>query len=356
MLEYSNYIILAGEARKRINKTEDFAIKVSESLRYGADLRLYGTYGRIEEVAGQFSSLRGGGQRALLAVAALPTCLMKQKGIDWPGFIVSGTYKFSTQNCVIHVPTEALWEPHSWWALYHETAHLLIDYDSKLVNQDLKEIKLFLAHKEPRFWLKQVTELAAEVIGYEFGFYGNFDLFMELIWNYLINTLPAASSPGYDRLSSYEPYIIRTFFVFLFEEIYRKKNLKVKVYYDDQKLYDLLLVHIEKIEKIIHTDFKEKQYIAAKSTVLFRELQPFAKHLYHRCNDWEIKNRPLSETSAINTNNVIDSIAEGKVWYGMIRHPEAVLYNLLIKESLTLEERVAAILTFANYKKRSLGQ
>ena len=355
LLKYPNFVLEAGAKRKAINKTEDFAIKTSESLRYGAELRLYGTYGRIEEVAGQFSSLRGGGQRALLALAALPTCIMRSKGVSWPGFIVSGAYKFSTHNSIIQVPTDALWNPQSWWALYHETAHLLIDFDPKLVNQDLKEIKLFLAHKEPRYWLKQVTELAAEVIGYELGFYGDFDLFMKLVWQYLVNNLPVGHSQGYDKLSSYEPYIIRTFFVYLFEEIHRKRHMSSSVYYDDERLYELLLEHITKIEDITKLEFKEKQFIASKSTIIFKELQPFAKHLHHRCNVWQIKNKSKSEVENSNTRSVIHSLSNGHVWYDHIKYPEAVLYTILRKDNLKLEERIATILTFANYKKLVTG-
>jgi hypothetical protein len=68
-------------------------------------------------------------------------------------------------------------------------------------------------------WFKLVIDMIAEVIGFQFGFYGDVDLFCEVVWRYIDSIQPIEKSIPSDQ------YFIRTFFVYVYENISSNKLL-----------------------------------------------------------------------------------------------------------------------------------
>ncbi len=359
MANYPEYIFVIGEEYKRAGKaTSEFALKAKEMLRVGAELRSCGTYETIEEVTGRFSEFRGGCQLSLLAVEFLPYYFLKKLKIDWCGFIVTGDPKYYHLNEVINVPTRALWAPEEWWALYHEIGHVFLNNTPEIVDRNAPAIQEYLTNKNNiEKQLEFLNELAAEVIGFELGFFGDFDFFLKLVWKH-VSTIDAYQKNHVPLLY----YAFRTFFVELFEAHFRKAPSINKVSKDDfldfDFMYDSFLKHLIRIEKIdSKISFPDKALIAAEHHKTFVELYPYAKHLFK----W-IKGLPLLPKKATltcnNTKEVTASLKKGEIWLKEIDSPEAILFELFSRKTpLPFKTQMATVLTFWNqqmkiFKKR----
>ena len=356
MASYATNIVRIGKAfKKNIKKGSSEAkekdrliIKANEFcevLRVGAELRSYGTWGTIEEVPGRFSALRGGTQRALLGIEFFPTHVFQKLGGIWQGFVIAEGHKFATTNDVLIVPPMALWNPQSWWALYHEIAHIWIDnVKPRWVGFNVEEIKCFMETKsKEENWLRFFTEISAEVLGFELGFYGNYELYNKLFWRYLKSIRSILKEP-----IPIDTYVVRTFFVSLFEKHFRREKVSADDFKDLDYLYENLLNHINWIEKTVNLKFHEKHFIAANAAQICGELYPFSQHLYREITRALPVRSMKSEINKDNTTAVTKSIIEGKIWWDKVNHPEAILYNLLIHPRLKFSQSIAAIITFWN--------
>lgn len=343
MAAYPNYVLINGGLRKLNNKEQHLAIQAGEVLKSGAELRLYGTYGTTDDRLGYFSRHRGGCQRALSALESLPTSILRRLGGEWDGFIIAGSNKFQTRNEVIDVPFDTLFTPKLWWPIYHEIAHIWIENKPELVGSEVPEIKLFLSQKnEHDAWIKFITELAAEVVGFELGFYGDIDLFMKLIWNHLteIDKSNKVSRPT-------DVYVARTFFVYLFEKHFREKSISKEQFCNIDFLYEKMIEHMGEIENITENEIKNKQFIAAKRSIDFIELYPWAKERLCKQIDAYPIRKSKNEQDEANANDVVDCISKGIAWNDVINAPEAILYKILSAEGdLRFDESIATILTF----------
>jgi len=243
------------------------------------------------------------------------------------------------------VPLDSLVKPQQWWAIYHEIAHVWIYESPEIINPNLQVVKLFLAEKPHKDdWYMLMLESAAEVIGYELGFFGNYDLFLKRVWKYLNEISPLQNRPF-----PASTYLLRTFFVELFERTFRDKDPAIS-FEDADKIYTELIKHIEKVEAIVKQPIREKYFIAAKHTKDFQELFPFAKHLDNEIKDYKMIQNPslLDDTNSI---NALKSILNGEVWWQDVSL-ESIIYRLTQKEDeLTFRESMAAILTLWNYQR-----
>ena len=361
MAAYPDYVIRTGEALKNgPDATSDllaFETECSTVLRLGAELRSYGTHGAIEEVVGRFSKVRGGAQRSLLGVEFLPAYVLKKLMDEgWKGFVIAEAPKFFHINSVINVPTEALWNPQAWWALYHEIAHILIDNLGGWLSYEVPEIRQFLAKKEqPEHWMILLNELAAEVVGFELGFYNDFNLFVKLLWKYLKRVHPIL-----DKSVDLETYAIRTFFVGLFENHFRLQTVSAREFQDTEFLYVQLLDHIDLIRRVTGIDdspiFDDKHFIAAKNAYTFKELYNVAKYFFNKVSELTLLHHNTDELTNANTIKVKQSLEEKRIWWKAVRFPEAVLYHLFRKDDLTFGQSIATILTFWNLHMRFLRE
>lgn len=371
MANYPEFIV---DFAKHIRNDQrgNFVTLVTESINRGAELRLYGTYGTIEENVGQFNKFRGGVHRSLQAISFIPFETLNRtiggggdngEGYNWKGFIGVSNRHFSSDHEVIHIPTEALWNPGMWWAVNHESAHIIInnivrEKDGRgIIDREITELKMFLASKNtPDHWLQFVTELAAEYIGYELGFFSDYELFLVRVWHYLKELAPMKALSSHLSI-----YAIRTYSVSLFERYLIYKTIDDDYISDYDKIYEEIVAHIEKIEKIGGDDtsddvqlfYRLKYITAAYYAPKFKSLIPWMKNVFGPVIDDIECRRDKSELSNSNTEEVFSSIEKGAIWDGEIKFPEAVLYKIYQKHEMAFKSNTAAIVTFWHlYKTR----
>jgi hypothetical protein len=361
--EYPRLIMARGTERyikNRENPDEALGYKFTEVLGHGLELRSYGTYGNVERPYGRYATLKGGVQRALMAMEYLPTKILDRASPDfWFGFINAyEESKFFELQEVIYVPLESLWKPETWWALYHESGHIIVDRYPILASDDIQVIKCFLAPRtDPVAWSKLFIELAAEVIGYELGYFGDLDFLLATLWPHLQRI--EETLKDYATLKA---YLIRTFFVEIWEKCYGKlagnldgEKCDIGDYYNDEYLYKSLLEHIGKIEKILGKTFPEKDFAISSHMSYFKDVLPFINYLYYQLSELETKYdviifRRKSWIEDPTAQDIAKNLLNGKVYWEEIEHPEAVFYHILKNQSKTdnFPFVFATILTFWN--------
>jgi len=360
MLQYPAYIQSYADNINEETKRRNFAILTSEYLKRGAELRLYGTHGTIDEAVGQFTRLRGGAQRSLVALGFLPSVLInKHTPFRWRGFITTGAPLFYNFREIINVPPNALWEIDSWWGLYHEVAHLIIEKIPDLINEQVKELKPFLCLKKNQSdWLDLLTEMAAEYLGYAMGFYNNYDLFLKKLWGYLSKLSPQETLPAQLQF-----YAVRSFFVYLVDRLLIETSSADEIRINDLDwIYSEICNHIEAIADIctdrmadIRSFYDDKCYIAANYASIFRELHPWLikkfipliKTLEFQDNSDHLKDR--------STLKALEVILDGKMHEKKLPFPQGVLYKVLEKydgAEIPFNVSMAVILTFWNNNKQ----
>ena len=363
---YIKYISKAGNKIKQ-NKGQiesvSFASQCAGLIKIAAELRLYGTHGTLEESVGQFTKLRGGVQKSLLAMEYFPESIIKRISngrYKWSGFIITGAKEFLNLNEVIIVPYDTLWKPQNWWPIYHEIAHIVVDNRSDLMDPNISEIKFFLAGKEVKdYWFHLANEFAAEVIGYELGFFGNYNLYLDLVWKYLRDLLP-----GYDNIAPFYVYCIRTYFVKLYEDLYTNNLVDLEYISNYDNVYEDLLTHITFIKNTYFSeghyssifDFSDAHFVAAQNAPIFKEMFPWIDKILR---PFSVRYSLRSSKSLLKDKNiqkVADTILAGMRWDGDVSSPEAILYKMLEKSEITYEQSMSFIMTFWNlYKKSVVG-
>lgn len=336
-------------------KNEHFPRQASVIIKQGIDVRLQGTYASIEDQAGPLYLTNGGLQRVFLAAEGLITSVFIERfGFYWEGFAITGVDKFSNINEIINIPIDSAYKPIHWWALYHEIAHVFIDYiklpiisgdpsTSKLVDYSVPQIKSFLANKSNHDWyINLINELVAEIIGYELGFYNNLDLFMKVVWGYLTDIQKTQKNTDYDQ------YLIRTFVVEIYSN-YIKRDRASDIDNLDI-LYKLFLKHIYKVEHITGLLFTTKHFIVVNNINNIRELIGYLKYVHTRLGEFTFPT--TKELRDNNTRDVFDSINLGTPWLNSIKYPEAVLYQLIVNDVSNFNAAVAFILSLWNVERR----
>jgi hypothetical protein len=324
-------------------------------LRYGSELRLCGTFQSIEEETGKFSEIQGGGQRALLALEYLPYRVFQRLKRSWNGFIITSHYdKLMHVNEVIQVPIYTLWNPQNWWTLYHEIAHIWIDVLPQVVSREVPEIQEFLVIKSnPRHWLGKLMELAAEVVGFELGFFGDYDLFFKLYWKHI-----SGIDPTQRAMYDFGDYAMRSFFTLLFWQRFGN-NLTTakgdKDFMDVDFLYREYLKHLEEIEKSVGRRLfhGEEHFLAAEKAQQCSELYRFASHLASHVTNHHLR-LSKKHLNSSNTQDVIRSLSRAKIWWDKISCPEAVVYRILQMKNVDFERSMATVITFWNQQVAAL--
>jgi hypothetical protein len=115
-----------------------------------------------------------------------------------------------------------------------------------------------------------------------------------------------------------------------------------------------LVQHITLIEKNVKKNlFKNKRFLAAENALLFKELYPFAVHLFNKMSAVDLS--PSMKTLDYwNTKQVVRSLGKGRIWLKEIMHPEAVLHRLMQQSQLSFSTQVATILSFWNQQMHRL--
>lgn len=362
MKEYPLFLLESGKAHINDESSERTIDKLflgaTEVIRNGTSLRSYGIAGNQERVHGHFSEIRGGAQRALLAMEFIPDHVISRLKSKWYGFINVGDPKFAHFNEVIICPTKSLWEPEQWWALYHEIGHIICERVPWTKKDDPVIGSFLMNMPSPRVWHHFLIELFAEVLGFIIGFFSNFDLYNEVLWEHLINIEPTQK-----EFTPLWPYLIRSFFVKLFELRFRRETITDKEFRDEVWLYKELLKHIEKIQNIPSVDRdwprREKLFFAANHCQTFKELYPIANHLNLQIKLEEEKKdisfAPPDYTKDRQIEKAMKSIMKGKVCYKNIHSPESLLYLIFLnRRKMDFPKRIAGVLTFWNMSQERL--
>nr|WP_320016070.1 hypothetical protein [uncultured Desulfobacter sp.] len=346
MAQYPDYVYTVGEASfDSGNDNHNFALASSFVIRRGAELRSYGTYDTIEEVTGRFSEFKGGCQTSLVAIELLPYFILETINQYWYGFItVSGEPQFSHINEVLNVTSESIWNPQKWWAIYHEIGHIVTERIPTIADENLPAIKDYLS-KSPLHEYDDVIEFSAEIIGFEIGFFGDFELYLKLLWTYLYEL-------NQYQNYSFSKYAIRSFVIEIFEGRFRRYANVPRVTKHEFNQLDLLyskfLSHMDKIETIVGEKiFPDKHFIAAENVKLLRDIYPFCAHLSKELS--ELKIRPMQDhLKSKNTKKIVSDLFQGKIWWEKIISPQAVLFHLLKKDRIEFNTKVSTVMSFWN--------
>jgi hypothetical protein len=356
MKEYPEFLLTYGKSLlkdKISSRTMDkLYLGAKDVIRRGTSLRSYGIAGNQERVHGHFSEIRGGAQRALLAMEFIPDHVFYRLKSKWYGFINVDDPKFAHFNQVIICPTDALWEPEQWWALYHEIGHIILEQVPWTKRENPVISSFLLNMPSPRIWHHFIMELYAEVFGFIFGFFSNFELYLEVLWEHLINI-----EPSQKEFTPLWPYIIRSYFVKLFDLCFRKSSIAEKDFQNEVWLYNGLLEHIKEIQRIIGNAKKwtdnEKLFFSANHCQTLKELFPLANHLHMQLKDEELKKKITFAPQNFTKNPIIqqamETIMDGRVFLENVPSPESLLYQIVLNRgSMDFHKRIAAVLTFWN--------
>lgn len=344
LIPYIDNIIYIAQKAEDVGDATEFANQASEVLKFGAELRNYGTYGILEEPSAQSSLLKGAIQRVLVALEAIPTAILNRRfGACWDGFVISSVHKFSTIDEVINIPIDLLFIPSSWWAIYHEIAHIYIDNNPRILSPEIDEIKMFMVNRDPQdWWFTLLNEIAAEIIGYVLGFYSDFDFYLEKVWKYL------SEEHGSNPDLVLDPYYVRTFVVDLF-----RQGLPIKSGADISEtldhLYISFLSHLEKIETILSSSgfkIENKEFVASRNIKAIKDLYPYLNYLSAELSKYKLPQ--VDELCEENTLLVIQFIERGEIWFDHICFPEAVLFHFFKNLEISFNQEIALILSLWN--------
>ena len=349
---------------------ESMAMRSAMAIANGAQLRSYGIYGNVEHPFGGFSRLRGGVQRSLRALEVIPSYIFHRlstgRGFHhyWYGFIIVEDPKFSHISEIITVPTEALWRPETWWALFHETAHVMltrldwVDIDKQNIRQ------LLFNKKAPDLWFEFTIELAAEVIGFKIGFFGDFNLYLEVLWQHLTDIEPTQR-----KYVDTNEYLLRTLFVEIFAFRHCTDVTEEGELEDELFLYKFALKHFEKVETIVNnyqrktksanTDIptmgipwqiEDKQFLAARYATTMMDLGGFLQYLEDCVRQFEDQSGPLQPQDTADDENTLaalECLRKGEVWWDDVACPEALIYQIVKnRHQIDFQTRIATVLTF----------
>lgn len=346
---------------------ESYALIIARMLSTATFLRSYGLPGNINKSYIVFSKLSGGATKSIEAIEFLPRYIFKKFRSNWKGFIIAQDPKYSHFNNIIMIPTDSLWNPSMWWALYHEIAHVMLG-NNEWLSEDVDVIRNFLSGRQKQFRRSShnlLEEIAAEVIGFELGMFDDIELFLELLWNHLYSI-----DALLDVKADYHLYLIRSFSVCLFHRVYRlRMNKKQSKIFDDDILYQEFLNHIEHVEAILQANasnlcpiVKDKKFFAATNTTFFKDLLPVLEYLNNKLRELEKGTNttvrpPKKFLTSSSTNKALDMIFSGQIYWDRVASPQALLYSIFKRRSeLNFASNIAAVITFWNLSRKMEGR
>ena len=324
---------------------KDYVIMSSTLLRQAMELRCLGTFRHFQYPQVHVSYTKGGVQRALLAMEYIPFHILSRFKKTWNGFITVGEYKFANHREIIIAPPSSLFDLKSWWALYHETSHILLQrqefsfYPAKIPATK----PLLVDNPNPAASISFLEEVCAEILCYELGFFEDHHLYSSMFWKHIRDIQPTHPTPVLH-------YLQRSFAVRLYNDLYITKRVKPKIFTNDTQMYSLFLDHIRD-SGISDLLAGRDKFIAAEYSNRFGLIYPFLDSFRNKIKKYRVGGNARRKKSVINSHNtlsVFESISNGKVWNKDIKDPLAVLYHLFLTKEVSVQTTVAAILTFHN--------
>jgi hypothetical protein len=264
------------------------AVNAAEKLKIGAELRLNGTQGSIEDTMGQFTKSKGGVQQSLKAMEYLiSTILFRILNSKWQGFVsLSEVNLFKLEHQVINVPLDSLWNPCKWQPLYHEIGHIIAEELHYILLDDAKLKDLYFARKHERI-NDSVNQLTADILGYVIGFSGNIDVYKKtFINNYTEFNL-------YNKLEEKPDFtILRLFVVDLFDKIISGGGKIPSGYNTEKGIFTKLKDHFRDIRKVIGKEIENElphnNFLALRYVSYIHQILGYLQHLFVSCRQYKL--------------------------------------------------------------------
>jgi hypothetical protein len=315
------------DALERYQKKMDGFDTVIDCLRLAIQQRYSGT--QIGNLLGAKSfniEAFGGSKKLLMAHEALPLMLLEAFDMDWTGFSIFGyVHKFYRSRCgIINMPGETKLHPEKWWGTYHEVGH---EAYLQLKKVDLAKYSIVneMTKKFEYEHFGLLREAFADMFDYYFGFAGNWGLYMNTVWSYLV-----------ENFSINDFYIARMMLVYF--SLGPKKD-----------------VDFRKHPNQVVTEFK----------ILFSSLEEVAKKIRPKLVPFDEKVLRIAEKKCfalLNVTRLLAQYFEGKVNFyegdaeelNKLLHqgicvkttsPTLIVNAMLPLKDLTLRHRLTAILS-----------
>ncbi|MCF8083472.1 MAG: hypothetical protein K9M96_10275 [Deltaproteobacteria bacterium] len=182
--------------------------------------RSQGVYVGIEEAPFATSSSGIGIVRILKALDCFVTVILNRLQKKWNGFVLCGDFsRFEHRDDLIVVPTDAALDVQRYWAITHETMHVL----QHISPNELSAREIFPSNKGPAvsryaevgtsFWYI-VHEICAEVLDYSVCCQLDLKEYLTTIWTYLIDRI--FEHHDKEQLRS---YLFRSFAVICYDQL-----------------------------------------------------------------------------------------------------------------------------------------
>lgn len=219
-----------------LRKQYDVLVEAHRLFHFAFEQKINGVQIDILDGAQSFTRLRSASiQRLLTAANSIPNSLLSQFSIRsinnnnqkwWDGFVVFGydSDVLRIDYGAMNIPAETLFCPAEWWSLGHETGHEFVDILGLLSKPEINYfVELALERNATTQTLNGgflqraddiedlLEELIAEVFSFQFACNQNWDIYRDIVWEYLQNYLEGRR--GIDRATS---YIIRSLFVYFY--------------------------------------------------------------------------------------------------------------------------------------------
>lgn len=345
---------------------------VSRLIGKGVDLRAYGADPSPPRLNASFYRLAGGVQQCISALELFPKIMFKRLHTEkFEGFVVADEPIYGHYDGALLVPIEDFLYPERWWALHHEIAHV-VDTRVGVLDTESTAFKSFRNQIYSHYFpgsVDYLREVTAEVLGFASGFFHDLDAFDNLLWNYIFSITPLREKNDHQAIIEY--HLQRCYSVHLFHRLAChdiSTSPITKEYFSNKDNFTVdYLDYIKKIQNIAQISTSavgspretcrglRPALLAAMHWRIFKALGPVLIELMDRLNNFKeayssnfwSNPRWLDDTT---TKKAISHIEAGRIFFGPMNYPEAVLFLLAkkhIEQPLNFAQRIAGVLSFS---------
>lgn len=310
---------------------------------------------------------RAGFQRILQAIRLIPLSITQKLDLNWNGFInVTMESRFHTRAQVMMMPVDSLFDVSQWWGLFHETGHYVALYHTdrfKLrsgspLREELEGI--FKNHRIPETeweeYYELVNEVLSETFGYLHGFMGDYELYLKVSANYLLDHyIKLFEKTG--NIKNLTIALIRMFLVHYFQK-FKPEDPNSKFYITGQPnkeisfFFELLQSNGLGVERINPQTMERIKIFISRA---FAKLYTLFDVLNYEFNSLSPNYSKIKEL--YNNKEIVqtaDLLYKGNIVLEQIDHPE-VIVTILVKKAIGSTDRkvpfvatLATILSFWN--------
>jgi hypothetical protein len=309
-----------------------------------------GVISDFESSGARMFTFRGGIQRLLLALNAVPKFLIETTcGVFWTGFPVVGfDRRFWHCGEIVNLPVDRVFQPKDWWGLTHESAHVLLYLNEKWfpLDQLSQSMEQRLGRKLSGSEVVDISEMLLDVFDFVYCFDGDWEFYSKAIWSYLVTSLPGDEYIS-GRLGS---YFLRSFTVYFFYHVTdsnAERLVTAKTLFDMyDSFFEELTRRVPKIGKVIG----KQQLRETRSLVLrwFAAFRPVLPEIRKSVESYRVRFKKWDNTELrSNTEKALRLIRRGEVADGPV-NPVQIIMELARNGRLQFSGEIATILTLWN--------